>query len=304
MRKFVLKRVLASRLSPVLLAAGFLAAHTGAQVTLYDKTPQPVTAEDRAKMDRFVGSWSRADSTPDGLKVDYPYPTSEAMSLSHLQPWAMAEHDATEWDVDDTGAVCKRNGIFRQGIGTGLFTFAMVRSKDKLVEVGNIEESGPRDIFMNSPHPADLLPTWDGDSRGHFEGDTLVVDTYGFNDKSWIVSDRGAHSEELRVVEYMTLHDNGNYLAVRVIMDDRRAFKEPFTYLRIFKRGTGGAGGFAGPPPAAGQPAAAGPREEVCNQTKFGSDPWRRTREAILQDHEDELSAFIQKQIDLDKGKQ
>jgi hypothetical protein len=270
-----------------------------------------IPAAELAKMDKFVGAWTQAKSAPDGLKTETPYPESDTLATQHLQPWAKALQESTEWDVDDTGAVCKRDGIFRQGIGTG-FGMTFVRSRDKLVSIGSIEELGPRDIFMDSPHPPDLLPTWDGDSRGHFEGDTLVIDTVGFNDKSWLGSDRIPHTEELHVIEYLTLHHNGDYLTDRVFVDDRKALTTPFTYLRVYEsaraaaaeaKANGGArGGQSGPAPPGGGGRAAGEREEVCNQERIGHDPWRRKREAILEDHKEQLDAFVQQTLQKDSA--
>jgi hypothetical protein len=59
-------------------------------------------------------------------------------------------------------------------------------------------------------HPDDLTPTWMGDSVGRWEGDTLVVDTIGFNDKTWIAGTGTIHSEQMHVVERYTLNTDGS----------------------------------------------------------------------------------------------
>ena len=59
-----------------------------------------------------------------------------------------------------------------------------------------------RNIFTDGrEHPKDLNPSWMGDSIGKWEGDTLVVDTVGFNDKTWLDNDGHPHTEDLHVVE-------------------------------------------------------------------------------------------------------
>ena len=59
-----------------------------------------------------------------------------------------------------------------------------------------------RHIYIDGrPHPEDPDPTWMGNSVGHWEGDTLVVDGIGFNDKSWIDRVGHPHSEKLHTVE-------------------------------------------------------------------------------------------------------
>src|SRR2546430_12694767 len=52
-----------------------------------------------------------------------------------------------------------------------------------------------------SGHPKDLDPSWFGDSRGTWQGDTLVIDTVGFNDKFWFDGIGHPHTEKLHVIE-------------------------------------------------------------------------------------------------------
>lgn len=77
-------------------------------------------------------------------------------------------------------------------------------------------------------HRTDLVPSWMGDSTGHWEGDTLVVETVNFNDKTWIDRRGVPHSEELRVVERIRRTDD-NSLQVDITIDDPVAFTEPWT---------------------------------------------------------------------------
>lgn len=272
-------------------------------------------------MDQLVGDWRAPRSNaglPDGIKTVYPYLELEKISSAHLQPWAAAKQQATEWDIDDTGAVCKRSGPFRQGFDTGgAITF--VRGHGKLVWIANVDQMNAIDVFVNSPHPGDLLPTWNGDWRAHFEGNTFVIDAIGFNDKSWLGSDRQAHTEELHVIQYITLHANNQYLDDRVIIDDRKALTTPYSFERVYKRlplvgspeaakvaadaaAAPAARGNGGPPaavPGGGNPfggrggVGGAVQEQVCNQERIGRDPWRRKREGLFADHQSDLDAYI-----------
>jgi len=85
-----------------------------------------------------------------------------------------------------------------------------------------------------SPHPEDLDPSWMGDSVGHWEGDTLVVDVIGFNDKSWLGSGKNAgegsgtfHSDALHVIERIRRPDF-NHLIVEITEDDSKVFTKPW----------------------------------------------------------------------------
>jgi hypothetical protein len=83
-------------------------------------------------------------------------------------------------------------------------------------------------------HNKDLPPTWMGDSIGRWEGDTLVVDTTGFNDKTWV--DRGGHphSEDLHLVERIRRVDHNN-LQIDITFEDPKAYNKPWTGQQMFQ---------------------------------------------------------------------
>jgi hypothetical protein len=86
-----------------------------------------------------------------------------------------------------------------------------------------------RQIFMDGrKHPADPDPTWYGHSIGRFEGNTLVVDTVGFNDKFWFDFKGHPHTERLHIVERYTRKDY-NTLVNQITIDDPGAYSRPFT---------------------------------------------------------------------------
>ena len=74
----------------------------------------------------------------------------------------------------------------------------------------------------------DPSPAWLGYSVGKWEGDTLVVDTRGFNDKSWLDARGHGHSEDMRVEERFERRDFG-HLDVTVTIEDPKTFTKPFT---------------------------------------------------------------------------
>jgi len=89
-----------------------------------------------------------------------------------------------------------------------------------------------RVVSINGAHPADPDPTWMGDSVGHWEGDTLVVDTVGFNDRTELP---GAfrHSEGLHVVERFHRIDF-DHLQWEATIEDPNVFAKPWTLTRTF----------------------------------------------------------------------
>ena len=92
---------------------------------------------------------------------------------------------------------------------------------------GNIHSF--RQIFMDGrEHPEDPDPTWYGHSIGRWEGDTLVIDTIGFNDKFWFDFLGHPHTEQLQVIERYTRTSYGTLENVTTIVDPG-AYAKPFT---------------------------------------------------------------------------
>ena len=95
-----------------------------------------------------------------------------------------------------------------------------------IVYEGNIHSF--RQIFMDGrKHPEYLDPTWYGHSIGWWEKDTLVIDTVGFNDKSWYDGRGTPHSEQLHTIERYTRLDRGR-LELKVTIDDPTMYSKPF----------------------------------------------------------------------------
>ncbi|HTC33335.1 MAG TPA: hypothetical protein VK724_08185 [Bryobacteraceae bacterium] len=89
-----------------------------------------------------------------------------------------------------------------------------------------------RVVSINGTHPADPDPTWMGDSIGHWEGDTLVVDSVGYNDRTELP---GAyrHSEALHVVERFHRTDL-DHLEWQATVEDPNVFAKPWVINRVF----------------------------------------------------------------------
>jgi hypothetical protein len=92
---------------------------------------------------------------------------------------------------------------------------------------------------MNVGHPRDLKPSWHGHSVGHYEGDTLVVDTIGLNDKTFVDGFHTPHTEQLHVVERYRLLDAGQTLELEVTIEDPGAFTTPWKGIQRYSRTEG-----------------------------------------------------------------
>jgi hypothetical protein len=86
-----------------------------------------------------------------------------------------------------------------------------------------------RTVFTDGrPLPTDPDPSWMGYSVGHWEGDTLVVETAGFNDRSWLDIEGHPHTEALRILERYR-RQNFGHMDLEIIIDDPKTFTRPFT---------------------------------------------------------------------------
>ena len=82
-------------------------------------------------------------------------------------------------------------------------------------------------------HPKNVDATWMGHSVGKWDGDTLVIDTVGFNEKTRLDTVGHPHSDQMRVVERLSRAD-ATHLAYEVTVIDPKAYSQPFTNKRVF----------------------------------------------------------------------
>jgi len=155
--------------------------------------------------------------------------------VAHLQPWARAKMEATDGVADDPGGTCQPDGIFRYPSFAGSFLWLPLTDKI-LIVYNEINTAGVERVYLNRQHPKNLLPTWNGDSIGHWEGDTLVVDTIGFNDKSWLQPGMEPHSEEAHLIQRIRQVGNGAFIEITNVVEDRQALTSAYTYSRYYKR--------------------------------------------------------------------
>ncbi len=94
-----------------------------------------------------------------------------------------------------------------------------------------------RRVYLDVPHTADPKPSWYGESVGYYEGgDTLVVDTIGQNDKTFVDNYRTPHTTQLHVIERFKLIDGGRTIEVSVHVEDPGAFTTPWNAIQRYRR--------------------------------------------------------------------
>jgi len=162
------------------------------------------------------------------------------ISNPNLKEWAREEMRAENERVINgkfaytSRAACRSAGVpgFDVTLSGALFIHQS-RDKVTLVFDGNAET---RHIWLDVGHSDNLRRTGYGESVGHYEGDTLVVDTIGLNDETYIDNWRTPHSDRLHVTERWRLIENGDILEILITIEDPETFNEPWQALRQYDR--------------------------------------------------------------------
>jgi hypothetical protein len=146
-----------------------------------------------------------------------------------MQPWAAEKYKAVKEgrDRNPTFTGCMPEGPTDLMMDEARF-FELRQFPDEVLLLFD-EDHLVRRIYLDGRgHPEVSPSTWMGHSIGKYEGDTLVVDTVGFNDKTWIDRAGHPHSDALHVVERIR-RLNPKALEYEVTIDDPKAYKEPWT---------------------------------------------------------------------------
>ena len=93
-----------------------------------------------------------------------------------------------------------------------------------------------RHVYLNVPHSTSVAPSWFGESVGHYEGDTLVVDTTGLNDRTYVDEFHTPHTDKLHVIERYRMIEGGKTLEVNLQVSDPGAFTTPWAASQRYRR--------------------------------------------------------------------
>jgi hypothetical protein len=199
------------------------------------KTPtQGIPRDANGKPNLSAPSPRAADGHPDlsglwqlGIEIGYAANITADLAKSDIQPWAGALsrtrlEDFGKDDPEITG--CKPGGprhITRGGLS-------------KIIQTPNLivilfEDLSYRQIFLDGRQaPNDPNPTWMGYSIGRWDADTLVVETSGFNDRTWLDFAGHPHSEALKMTERFRRRDFG-HIELQVTLSDPMVYAKPIT---------------------------------------------------------------------------
>ena len=233
-----------NRLMGPILAVVALASLSVALAQTSQK-PGAAKAQTATSTKDLTGVWRRSRRAPDKARRYTIYEliftlTSEKPPMA---PWAEAKFKAAKPNVGPNAVtLAQTNDPITNCFPPGVPRIYLIRGEP--VEImqtpGRVVMLYEYDHFVREiytdgrQHPKDLNSTWMGDSVGKWEGDTLVVDSVGFNDKTWLDNDGHPHTEDLHVVErvHRASHDT---LTIDVTIDDPKAYTKSWGGHMIFE---------------------------------------------------------------------
>jgi len=94
-----------------------------------------------------------------------------------------------------------------------------------------------RHVYLDVPHSKNPKPSWYGESVGHYEGDTFVVDTIGFNGKAFLDRYGTPYSDQMHIIERYKASPDGRTMQVDVTYDDPKAFNQQWNAVIRYRKG-------------------------------------------------------------------
>jgi len=170
-------------------------------------------------------------------------PTYRVADLTNpiLKPWAVEKMKKANDDVLAgkvpyiTRERCWPAGVPGFTVYTRVQPIYFLQTPKQVVILNQLNQQF-RHIYLDVPHSQKPKPSWYGESVGHYEGDELVVDTIGLNDKTTVDNYRTPHTDQIHVVERFKMIDGGKTLQAVVTVDDPGTFNMPWSAVQRWRR--------------------------------------------------------------------
>ncbi len=183
--------------------------------------PAPKTADGKPDLS---GLWRQ----PNGVKYTVNLAADMKPEDVPLLPWAATEYKRRQDTLskDDPVGHCNLPGVPQ--VNAVPYPYKILQSPAQITILYEAIRTF-REIFTDGrKFPQDMQPAWLGYSIGHWDGDTLIVETAGQNDKSWLDSGGHPHSEQLRVTEKFHRRNFGT-IDLETTIDDPGAYSKSWT---------------------------------------------------------------------------
>lgn len=194
--------------------------------------PVSSLAAEMATVD-FSGVWMPTAIAPDGSRNSvYPETLPFRREVQEDYEAYLANYNL---EVDDASRSCLPYGMPRQMVMLAQYPTEFIQTENRLTMVVELHNDVRRIYFDDRPTPQGLLPSWMGYSRGHWEGDALVVTTSNTRE----VGFPRPQSTELIIKEHFQLVDGGDageMIELTITLDDPLTFTHPLTVTTYFRQ--------------------------------------------------------------------
>jgi hypothetical protein len=171
--------------------------------------------------------------SPDGWVADLTNPILKPATLARMKPIVAAEiagHSHLKL-ID----MCYPAGV--PMILNQRDPMQILQTADKVVLL-YVRDSLTRHVYLNQPHTPNMKPSWSGESVGYYEGDTLVVDTVGENERTYTDHFFTPHSDKIHVVERYKVAADHRTMQVQLAVDDPETFTTPWSAQASYRADT------------------------------------------------------------------
>ncbi|HEY6257411.1 MAG TPA: hypothetical protein VIY51_16635 [Xanthobacteraceae bacterium] len=162
------------------------------------------------------------------------------LSNPNLRPWAKEQMQKSNAAVlGGKVAFTPRSSCLPAGVPAFMLFIVepvfFVQSQSEVLIIYSGDQQ-VRHVYLDVPHSANPKPSWYGESVGHYENGALVIDTVGFNERTFVDNYRTPHTDKLHVVERWQLVDGGRILEVALTVDDPDTFLAPWSGIQRYRR--------------------------------------------------------------------
>lgn len=178
----------------------------------------------------LTGMWSLSpEDAENDQKLVMPL-TPAAQVIRAAQKKAIQSGDV----IGENAKKCAPEGMPTMMVNE--FALEFLETPDR-VTIVNEASTLVRSVYLDEPdHTPGLEPSWNGHSIGHWEGQTLVIDTVNFNDKAGLFGFIGVHSSTTHLVERFRVIDGGQSLEGQFTFEDPRYLTQPWTHTVHYRR--------------------------------------------------------------------
>ena len=201
----------------------------GSQLSTLGEDPTAIAADEKKHAPPTGPAPRTIDGKPDLSGLWWrPVTTDAGKPGFQARALAVAKQRMEVNRKDSPQSHCLPGAVLRLGP-----VYELVQSRDILVEISDDDYPGFHQIYLDGrAHPKDPNPAWYGHSIGRWEGDTLVVDRLGFDDRVWLDQEGRPHSNKLHVVERYRRPDFG-HLETVITVEDPGVLEKPFTTVQV-----------------------------------------------------------------------